>query len=175
MPAASSSSNSSSLSITYASGMVDEERGSDFFDRWPKLLCGLRAAALALSWLIAGVLGFFIYQAIYDKRNPLVPPPGTAAILSPLNPSSNSSSWQTEHLRVTVDTGSLASGDVVILALTVAILIAVLAMLFYRPLTRLINNCASSRPAPLLRSVATTSPTYLFDPAREESRWETSL
>lgn len=170
-----SSSNSSSLSITYAPG-ADEERGIDFFDRWPKLLCGLRAAALALSWLIAGVLGFFIYQAIYDKRNPLVPPPGTAAVLSPLNPpNSNSSSWPTEHLKVTVDTGSLASGDVVILALTVAILLAVLAMLFYRPLTRLINNCASSRPAPLLRSVATTSPTYLFDPAREESRWETSL
>lgn len=171
MPTAESS-NSSSLSYTSASGM-EEERGIDFFDRWPKLLCGLRAAALALSWLIAGVLGFFIYQAIYDKRNPLVPPPGTAAVLSPLNPSN--SSWQREQLRVTVDTGSLASGDVVILALTVAILIAVLAMLFYRPLSRLINNCTSSRPAPLLRSVATTSPTYLFDPAREESRWETSL
>ena len=159
----------STLSSTSASG---EERRRGFFDKWPKLLCGLRAAALALSWMIAGVLGFFIYQAIYDKKHPLVPPPGTAAILSPIA-QANTSSWQQQQLRVTVDTGSLASGDVVILALTVAILIAVLAMLFYRPLTRLINNCTSPRPAPLLRSVASASPDY--HPAREQICWETSL
>lgn len=162
----------STLSSTSASGEMRRRR--DFFDKWPKLLCGLRAAALALSWMIAGVLGFFIYQAIYDKKYPLVPPPGTAAILSPVAQGNSSSSlWPQQQLRVTVDTGSLASGDVVILALTVAILLAVLALLFYRPLTRLINNCASPRPAPLLRSVASASPDY--HPAREQICWETSL